>query len=146
MACIFLLHAFKYVFPAALMDFQATFFFLPPVDFFFHTTWHLLVGLNPLCWRKVKSIEKSRQHIKQQRHHFADQSLGTQSYGFSNSHVQMWELYHKKAEGQRIDAFELWCWRRLLRVPWIARRANQSILKEINPEYSLEGLTLKLKL
>ena len=52
----------------------------------------------------------------------------------------------KKAEHQRIDAFELWCWRRLLRVPWIARRANQSILKEINPEYSLEGLILKLKL
>ena len=52
----------------------------------------------------------------------------------------------KKAECRRIDAFELWCWRRLLRVPWTARRANQSILKEINPEYSLEGLMLKLKL
>ena len=52
----------------------------------------------------------------------------------------------KKAEGQRIDAFELWCWRRLLRVPWTARRSNQSLLKEINPEYSLEGLRLKLKL
>ena len=52
----------------------------------------------------------------------------------------------KKAEHQRIDAFELWCWRRLLRVPWIARRSNQSILKEISPEYSLEGLMLKLKL
>ena len=52
----------------------------------------------------------------------------------------------KKAEGRRIDAFELWCWRRLLRVPWIARRSNQSILKEISPEYSLEGLMLKLKL
>ena len=52
----------------------------------------------------------------------------------------------KKAECQRIDAFELWCWRRLLRVPWTARRSNQSILKEINPEYSLEGLMLKLKL
>ena len=52
----------------------------------------------------------------------------------------------KKAEHQRIDAFELWCWRRLLRVPWTARRSNQSILKEISPEYSLEGLTLKLKL
>ena len=49
----------------------------------------------------------------------------------------------KKAEQQRIDAFELWCWRRLLRVPWTARRPNQSILKEINPEYSLEGLMLK---
>ena len=52
----------------------------------------------------------------------------------------------KKAECQRIDAFELWCWRRLLRVPWTARRSNQSILKEINPEYSLERLMLKLKL
>ena len=52
----------------------------------------------------------------------------------------------KKAECQRIDAFDLWCWRRLLRVPWTARRSNQSILKEINPRYSLEGLMLKLKL
>ena len=52
----------------------------------------------------------------------------------------------KKAERQRIDAFELWCWRRLLRVPWTARRSNQSILKEIVPQYSLEGLMLKLKL
>ena len=52
----------------------------------------------------------------------------------------------KKAECRRIDAFELWCWRRLLRVPWTARRSNQSILKEISPEYSLESLMLKLKL
>ena len=52
----------------------------------------------------------------------------------------------KKAEHQRIDAFELWCWRRLLRVPWTERRSNQSVLKEISPEYSLEGLMLKLKL
>ena len=52
----------------------------------------------------------------------------------------------KKAEHRRIDAFELWCWRRCLRVPWTARRSNQSILKEISPEYSLEGLMLKLKL
>ena len=52
----------------------------------------------------------------------------------------------KKAERQGIDAFELWCWRRLLRVPWTARRSNQSILKDISPEYSLEGLMLKLKL
>ena len=57
---------------------------------------------------------------------------------------EIWTI--KKAECQRIDVFELWCWRRLLRVPWTARRSNQSILKEINPEYSLEGLTLKLKL
>ena len=52
----------------------------------------------------------------------------------------------KKAERQRIDVFKLWCWRRLLRVPWTERRSNQSILKEINPEYSVEGLMLKLKL
>ena len=52
----------------------------------------------------------------------------------------------KKAECQRIDAFELWCWRRLLKVPWTAKRSNQSILREINPDYSLEGLKLKLKL
>ena len=60
-------------------------------------------------------------------------------YGCEN-----WNI--KKAEYRRIDAFELWCWRRLLRVPWTARRSNQSILKEISPEYSLEGLMLKLKL
>ena len=57
----------------------------------------------------------------------------------------MWELDHK-AKPQGIDAFQLWCWRKLLRVPWTARRSNQSILKEISPEYSLEGLMLKLKL
>ena len=59
------------------------------------------------------------------------------------SGCQSWTM--KKAEHRRIDAFELWCWRRLLRVPWTARRSNQSILKEISPEYSLEGLMLKLK-
>ena len=57
---------------------------------------------------------------------------------------ESWSI--KKAECRRIDAFELWCWRRVLRVPWTARRSNQSILKEISPEYSLEGLMLKLKL
>ena len=58
--------------------------------------------------------------------------------------LQSWTI--RKAVHQRIDAFELWCWRRLLRVPWTARRSNQSILKEISPEYTLEGLILKLKL
>ena len=57
--------------------------------------------------------------------------------------VKSWTI--KKVAHQRIDAFELWCWRRLLRVPWTARRSNQSVLKEISPEYSLEGLMLKLK-
>ena len=64
-------------------------------------------------------------------------------------HVVMYRCENwtvKKAECRRIDAFELWCWRRVLRVPWTARRSNQSILKEISPEYSLEGLMLKLKL
>ena len=69
----------------------------------------------------------------------------SQSYGFSSSRVWMRQVDHK-AEHQRIDAFELWCWRRLLRVPWIARRSNQSILKEISADYSLKELMLKLKL
>ena len=58
----------------------------------------------------------------------------------------MWELYQGKSECQRIDAFNLWCWRRLLRIPWTAKRSSQSTLREINPDYSLEGLRLKLKL
>ena len=78
-----------------------------------------------------------------QRHYFGNKGPSSQSYGFSSSRCESWTT--KKAE-RRIDAFELWCWRRLLRVPWTARRSNQSILKEINPEYSLEGLLLKLKL
>ena len=72
--------------------------------------------------------------------------LYSQSYGFPISHAWLWELDLKKAEWWRIDAFELWCWRRLLRVPWTGRRSNQSILKEINHEYLLERLMLKLKL
>ena len=63
----------------------------------------------------------------------------SQGYGFSGSHVWMWELGYKEAECRRIDTFGLWCWRRLLRVPCTARRSNQSTLKGINPEYSLEG-------
>ena len=72
--------------------------------------------------------------------------LSSQGYGFSSGHVWMWELDVKKAECRSIDAFELWCWRRLLRVPWTARRSNQSILKVISPGISLEGIILKLKL
>ena len=84
---------------------------------------------------------KPRQCIKKQRHHFSNKGAYRQSYGFSSSHVGMWVLDHKAGW-----AFELWCWRRLLRVPWTARRSNQSILKEISPGCSLEGLMLKLKL
>ena len=94
-------------------------------------------------WKKI--YDKPRQHIKKQRHHFVDKGLSSQSYGFSSSHVRMRELDYKEGWVPRIDAFELWCWRRLLRVPWTARQSNQSILKEINPEYSLEGLMLKLQ-
>ena len=82
--------------------------------------------------------------IKKQKHHFTNKGPWSQSYGFSSSHVRMWETI-KKAERWRTDAFELWCWRRCLRFPWTARRSNQSILKEINPGYSSEGLMLKLQ-
>ena len=67
-------------------------------------------------------------------------------YGFSNSHLWMWELDHKEGWAPKNWCFELWCWRRLLRVPWTARRSNQSILKEISPGIALEGMMLKLKL
>ena len=86
------------------------------------------------------------QHIKEQRHHFVDKDAYSQSYGFSSSHVWMWELDHKEGWVPKNGCFEFWCWRRLLRRPWTARRSNQSILKETNSEYSLQGLMLKLKL
>ena len=98
----------------------------------------------PALWKK--SYDKPRQHIKKQKHRFTDKGPYSQNYGFSSSYVEMWELNHKKAECQRTDAFKLWCWRRFTKVPWTARRSNQSILKEINPEYLLEGLMLKVKL
>ena len=93
-----------------------------------------------------KSYDQPWQHIQKQRHYFPNKGPTSKSYGFSSSHVWMWKLDYKKAEGQRIDAFEVWCWRRLLRVCWTTRRSTQSILKEINPEYSLGVLMLKLKL
>ena len=92
----------------------------------------------------MKNYDQLRQHIKKQRHYFANKSLvkamvfPVVMYG-----CESWTI--KKAECRRIDAFELWCWRRLLRIPWTAQRSNQSILKEINPEYSLEGVMLKPK-
>ena len=86
--------------------------------------------------------DQLRQHIKKQRHYFTNKGRSCQGYDFSSSHVWMWDWTIKKAESWRIDALELWCWRRLLRVPWTARRSNQSILKEINPEFSLEALML----
>ena len=94
-----------------------------------------------------KRYDKPIQHTKKQRYYFANKSPSSQSYGFSTSHIwgcESWTV--KKAEHRRINAFELRCWRRHLRVPWTARRSNQSILKEISPEYLLERLMLKLKL
>ena len=94
-------------------------------------------------WKK--SYDQPRQHIKKQRHYFANKGLWVKAMVFPvvMYGCQIWTI--KKAECWRMDAFELWCWRRLLRIPWTARRSNQSILKEISPECSLEGLMLKLK-
>ena len=94
-----------------------------------------------------KSYDKLRQCIKKQRHHFfltKVQIVKAMIFPVVMYGCENWTI--KKTEHQRIDIFELWCWRRLLRVSWTARRSNQSILKEINPKYSLEGLMLKLKL
>ena len=95
-------------------------------------------------WKK--SYGQARQHIKKQRHYFVSNCLYSWSYGFSSGHVWMWELDHKEGWAQRIDIFQLWCWRRLLRVSWAARRSSQWILKGISPKYSLEVVMLKLKL
>ena len=94
---------------------------------------HLLLGRKAMT--NLDSILKSRD--------IASKGLSSQSYGFPVViyGCESWTI--KKTEHQRIDAFELWCWRRLLRVPWTARRSNQFILKEITPEYSLEGLMLE---
>jgi len=101
--------------------------------------------LKDVSTSQKKSYEQPRQHIKKQRHYFTNKGPSSQSYGFSVViyGCDSWTI--KEAEHQRIDAFELWCWR-LLRVPWTARRSNQSIPREISPDYSLEGLLLKLKL
>ena len=95
-------------------------------------------------WKE--SYDHPRQHIQKQRHYFTNKGPSSQGFGSSSGHVWMWKLEYKESKPWRIDAFELWCWRRLLRVPWTARRSNQSILKEISPGCSLEGLVLKLKL
>ena len=96
------------------------------------------------CLEKI--FDQAKQHIKKQRHYFANKYPSSQSYGFPvvTYGCECWII--KKAEHQRIGAFELCCWRRLLRVPWTARRSNQAIPEEISLEYSLEGLMLKLKL
>ena len=94
---------------------------------------------------RKESYEQPRQHIKKHRYYFANKGPSSQDYGFSMviHGCESWTIM--KAE-RRIDAFELWCWTRLFRVPWTTRTSNQSILKEISPGCSLEELMLKLKL
>ena len=98
---------------------------------------HLLLGRKVMT--NLDSIFQSRDTLSAKVHLVKAIVFPVVMYG-----CESWTI--KKAECRRINAFELWCWRRLLRVPWTARRSNQSILKEISPEYSLEGLILKLKL
>ena len=99
---------------------------------------HLLLGQKVMT--NLDSILKSRDNTLPTKVHLVKDVV----FPVVMYECESWTI--KKAESQRIDAFKLWCWRRLLRVPWTARRSNQSILKEIGPEYSLEGLMLKLKL
>ena len=84
--------------------------------------------------RNVRGVPHTHTHIT-----FADKGPSSQSYGFSSSHVWMWKLDYKESWVPKIDAFELWCWRRLLRVPWTARRSNLSILKEISQSWVFIG-------
>ena len=88
-----------------------------------------VMKLKDACSLEEK-LWQTRQHIKKQRHYFADKGLSSQSYGFTSSHVWMWELNYIESWAQKNWCFWTVCWRRLLRVPWTARRSNQSILKE----------------
>ena len=117
-----------------------TLFFCPPKS--------LQMVIAAMKLKDICSLEEDMPNpdsiLKKQRHYLANKGLSSQGYGFSSSQgCESWTI--KTAEGQILDAFELWCWRRLLRVPWTARRSNQSTLKEISPKYSLKGLMLKLK-
>ena len=105
---------------------------------------YLQLQLKDACSLEEKLWEP-RQHIKKQRHYFANKACLVKSMVFPVVMFECESWTIKKAEHWRMDAFELWCWRRLFRVPWTPRRSNQSILKEINPEYSLGGLMLKLQ-
>ena len=96
-------------------------------------------------WKE--SYEQPRQNIQKQRHHFASKGPSSQGYGFSSGYVWMWELDYKESwVPKNWCCWTVWYWRRFLRVPWAAKKSNQSILKEISPEYSLKRLMLKLKL
>ena len=119
-------------------------FFWSPKSLQMVTVAMKLKTLSP--WKKI--YHQPRQHIQKQRHYFANKGPSSQGYGFSSIMYgcESWAI--NKAEHRRIDAFELVVLEKtvVLRIPWTARRSNQSILKEIRPEYSWEGLMLKLKL
>ena len=109
---------------------------------------HCRWWVQPLNWKMhapwKKTYDQPRQHIKKQKHYFTDKGpyiIKAMVFPVVLYGCESWTI--KKAEHPEINSFELWCQRRLLRVPWTARRSNQSVLKEINPEYSLEGLMLK---
>ena len=111
-----------------------------------HSRWWLQPWNSKTLTPWKKRYDQPRQHIKKQRHYFTNKVHLVKAMVFAvvMYGCESWTI--KKAEHWRTDAFELWCWRRLLRVPWTARRSNQSILKEISPGISLEGIMLQLKL
>ena len=115
-----------------------------------HSVAHSFIELcKPLCHHTAiisKGDDKPRQCAEKQRHYSDGKGPYSQAYGLPSDHYGCESWTVKKAEHRKIDCLELWCWRRLLRVPWTARKSNQSILREINPEYWLEGLMLTLKL
>ena len=117
---------------------------------FFGLQNHCVWWLQPWKYKMIdswqESYDKPRQCVKKQRHHFANKDLYRQSYGLSSRRVQMWELYRKDSRMPENWCLQTWCWRKLLIVPWTARRLNQSIIKEVNSEYTPEGLMVKLKL
>ena len=118
----------------------------PLLDLQSHCIWWLQPWNQKTIASWQENDDKPRQHVEKQRHYSADKGLCSQGYGLPSGHIWLWELHHK--EGRVPKNWRFWTvhWRRLLKVPRTARRSNQSILREINPEYSLEGLMLKLKL
>ena len=90
-----------------------------------------------------ENYDKPRQYVEKQRHYSANHIVKAMVFPVATQVCESWTA--KKTECQRIDAFKLWCWRKLLKVPWTARRSNQSIFREISPGHSLEGVKLKLK-
>ena len=94
-------------------------------------------------WKAMTNLDSV---FKTRGHYSANKTLCSQGCGLPNGHLWLWKVDHKKGRmPKKIDEFELWCWRRLLKVPWTVKRSNQSIFREINPAYSLEGLMLKLQ-